>query len=45
MELSRYLREYSRTIVGKQQLVVNSFAKALEVIPKALSTNSGEYSL
>lgn len=30
MELSRYLREYARTISGKQQLVINYFARALE---------------
>lgn len=41
MELSRYLREYLRTISGKQQLVINAFAKALEVIPKVLADNSG----
>ncbi|KAF8820758.1 T-complex protein 1 eta subunit [Cardiosporidium cionae] len=41
MELSRYLREQSRLISGKEQLVVNSFARALEVIPKALARNSG----
>jgi T-complex protein 1 subunit eta len=41
MELSRYLREYVRTIKGKQQLVINGFAKALEIIPKQLSENSG----
>lgn len=34
MELSRYLREYLRSISGKTQLVINGFAKALEVIPK-----------
>ena len=41
MELSRYLREYVRTISGKQQLVINAFAKALEIIPKQLADNSG----
>jgi len=41
MELSRYLREYARTISGKQQLVINYFARALEVIPMSLSQNSG----
>ena len=30
MELSRYLREYARTISGKQQLVINYFARTLE---------------
>lgn len=41
MELSRYLREYLRTISGKQQLVLNGFAKALETIPRTLAENSG----
>jgi T-complex protein 1 subunit eta len=41
MELSRFLREYLRTISGKQQLVINGFAKALEIIPKTLAENSG----
>ncbi len=41
MELSRHLREYLRTITGKQQLVINGFAKALEIIPKTLAENSG----
>lgn len=41
MELSRYLREYLRTITGKTQLVINAFAKALEIIPRQLAENSG----
>lgn len=41
MELSRHLREYLKTISGKEQLVVNCYAKALEVIPRTLSDNSG----
>jgi len=41
MELSRHLREHVRTIKGKQQLVINGFAKALEIIPKQLAENSG----
>jgi len=41
MELSRFLREHLRTIKGKHQLVINGFAKALEIIPKQLSENSG----
>lgn len=31
MEISRYLRQHSRTIAGKSQLFINSYAKALEV--------------
>eukprot|EP01053_Blabericola_migrator_P000959 Blabericola_migrator_1__958@NODE_123_length_13376_cov_72_514539_g109_i0_p3_GENE_NODE_123_length_13376_cov_72_514539_g109_i0NODE_123_length_13376_cov_72_514539_g109_i0_p3_ORF_typecomplete_len556_score124_62Cpn60_TCP1/PF00118_24/9e158_NODE_123_length_13376_cov_72_514539_g109_i08172484 len=41
MELSAYLREYSRQIPGKQQLIINAFAKALEVIPRTLANNAG----
>jgi len=41
MELSRYLREYLRKIQGKTQLVINAFAKALEIIPRQLADNSG----
>jgi len=41
MELSRFLREYAMTIQGKQQLVCEHFAKALECIPMALAQNSG----
>jgi len=41
MELSRHLREHVRTIKGKQQLVINGFAKALETIPRQLADNSG----
>jgi T-complex protein 1 subunit eta len=41
MELSRYLREHLRKISGKTQLVINGFAKALEVIPRQLADNSG----
>jgi len=41
LELSRYLKEYSRTISGAEQSVVAAFGKAFEVIPRALSINSG----
>eukprot|EP00168_Porphyra_purpurea_P020979 TRINITY_DN9081_c0_g1_i1.p2 TRINITY_DN9081_c0_g1~~TRINITY_DN9081_c0_g1_i1.p2 ORF type:complete len:168 (-),score=43.72 TRINITY_DN9081_c0_g1_i1:57-560(-) len=41
MEVSKYLREYSRTIQGKQQLIINAFAKALEVIPHQICDNAG----
>lgn len=41
MEISKHLREYSRTIAGKQQLIILSFAKALEVIPRQLCDNAG----
>jgi len=41
MELSAHLREHSRTIYGKQQLIINAFAKALEVIPRQVASNAG----
>eukprot|EP00850_Spirogloea_muscicola_P018892 SM000178S03457 [mRNA] locus=s178:145029:148469:- [translate_table: standard] len=41
MEVSRYLRQHARTIAGKAQLFINSFAKALEVIPRQLCDNAG----
>ncbi|CCE61785.1 hypothetical protein TPHA_0B01130 [Tetrapisispora phaffii CBS 4417] len=41
MELSKHLRDYSKTIAGKQQLMINAFAKALEVIPRQLCENAG----
>mmetsp|Transcript_23625 Transcript_23625/g.27129 ORF Transcript_23625/g.27129 Transcript_23625/m.27129 type:complete len:167 (+) Transcript_23625:908-1408(+) len=41
MELSRHLRKYLRSISGKEQLVVNAYSKALEVIPRTLADNSG----
>lgn len=41
MELSAHLREYSRTIFGKQQLLIAAFAKSLEVIPRQVAANAG----
>jgi len=41
MALSKFLREYSRSIKGKAQLIINAYAKALEVIPKQLAENAG----
>eukprot|EP00953_Heterococcus_sp_UTEX-ZZ885_P006916 4223-Heterococcus_DN1.PRE.3 len=36
MELSKALREASKLITGKQQLIVASVAKALEIVPRQL---------
>jgi len=41
MELSKHLRQYSRTIKDKSQLIVAAYAKALEVIPRQVSENAG----
>ena len=36
MELSKALRDHSKTIKGKQQLIMSAYAKALEIIPRQL---------
>lgn len=41
MELSKILREYSRTIAGKEQLLIAAIAKGLEIIPRQLCDNAG----
>eukprot|EP00388_Colpodella_angusta_P000957 GDKJ01003212.1.p1 GENE.GDKJ01003212.1~~GDKJ01003212.1.p1 ORF type:complete len:561 (+),score=167.19 GDKJ01003212.1:46-1728(+) len=41
MELSRHLRECAKAIPGKLQLVIAAYARALEIIPRCLSQNSG----
>jgi T-complex protein 1 subunit eta len=41
MEVSKALREYARTIPGKEQLVINAYAKSLEIIPQQLCDNAG----
>ena len=41
MELSKYLRDFSRSIAGKEQLLIGSMARALEIIPRQLCDNAG----
>lgn len=41
MELSKHLRGYARNISGKNQLIVNAFAKSLETIPRNIADNAG----
>lgn len=41
MELSNILRQHSRTIQGKQQLIMNAYARAFEVIPRNIAENAG----
>lgn len=45
MELSKGLKEYAVEVSGKEQLVMNMFAKSLEVIPKIIADNAGMDSL
>eukprot|EP01123_Difflugia_compressa_P002642 TRINITY_DN133_c1_g1_i1.p1 TRINITY_DN133_c1_g1~~TRINITY_DN133_c1_g1_i1.p1 ORF type:complete len:549 (+),score=127.57 TRINITY_DN133_c1_g1_i1:96-1742(+) len=41
MEISKYLNEHSKTIGGKEQLIIKGFAKAFEAIPRQLLHNAG----
>jgi len=41
VEVAKRLREYSRTLGGREQLAVEEFAQALESIPEALAENAG----
>jgi chaperonin GroEL (HSP60 family) len=40
-ELALCLREYSLTVGGREQMAIEAFAIALEVIPKTLAENAG----
>lgn len=41
MELAKFLHEKAMGIAGKEQLVVDAFGNALEVIPRQLADNAG----
>jgi len=41
IELARKLRDYAESIGGKEQLSINSFADALEIIPRTLAESAG----
>lgn len=41
LELSKYLREESRSVASKEQLFLAAYAKALEIIPRQLCDNAG----
>ncbi|GMH81425.1 hypothetical protein TrST_g12006 [Triparma strigata] len=41
MEVSKYLRSESMKIEGKGQLIMQAFAKALEIVPRQLADNAG----
>ena len=41
VELALRLKEYASTLKGREQLAVEMFAEALEVIPKTLAENAG----
>jgi len=41
LEVSKYLREESRSVASKEQLFLAAYAKGLEVIPRQLCDNAG----
>jgi len=41
VEIARKVREYATKVGGKEQLAVEAFADAVEIIPKALAENAG----
>ncbi len=41
VETARGIREYAKSIGGREQLAIEAFADALEVIPRALAENAG----
>ena len=41
VEIALRLREYSSTVGGREQIAIDAFASALEVVPTALAENAG----
>ena len=41
IELALQLRKYAESLSGREQLAVNSFADAIEVVPRTLAENAG----
>jgi thermosome len=41
IELALRLREFAATVGGREQLAIEAFAEALEIIPKTLAENAG----
>jgi thermosome len=41
MEVAKQLRDFAKELEGREQLAVNSFSDALEVVPKTLAENAG----
>jgi thermosome len=41
IEVAKELRKYAETFKGREQLAVNAFADAIEIIPRSLAENAG----
>jgi len=40
-EVSKGLKEYAKSFSGREQLAINAFANAMDIIPKTLAENAG----
>ncbi|HDI47130.1 MAG TPA: thermosome subunit, partial [Candidatus Methanomethylia archaeon] len=41
MEAAKHIREYAASVGGREQLAIEAFADALEIIPRTLAENAG----
>ncbi|MDR3223169.1 MAG: TCP-1/cpn60 chaperonin family protein [Methanobrevibacter sp.] len=41
IEMAQQLKKYATTVSGREQLAIEAYAKALEVVPKTLAENAG----
>jgi thermosome len=41
IEVAKELRKYATKVGGREQLVIESFAEAIEIVPKSLTENAG----
>jgi archaeal chaperonin len=41
IEVAKELRKYANTVGGREQLAIEAFASAMEIIPRALAENAG----
>jgi len=41
VQVARQLRKYAESFKGREQLAVNAFAEAMEIVPKSLAENAG----
>lgn len=41
VQLAKQLRKYAESFKGREQLAINAFAEAIEIVPKSLAENAG----
>ena len=40
-EIAKHLRDYAPTVGGREQLAIEAFAEAIEIVPKTIAENAG----